>query len=211
MNDEPPVAPAIILGTIGPEPEGATPLNEEDLKGLIPDFVATRADLNQVEYENIAKALPWAYRQARILGPTGLFEYSFLFNLHRRMFADVWKWAGTQRVRETNTGAAPSQVPSQVKATLDDARFWHANGHLPVDERAARLHHRLVSVHPFPNGNGRCTRLLADLYLVSLGHDPFTWGSTRLDEQSELRDAYIKSLLAAHDDDLRPLIAFARS
>ena len=97
----------VVLGVIGPEPEGATPIDAEDLEGLIPDFVATRADLNQVEYENIANSLPWALRQVRVGGTSRLFDDAFVYELHRRMFSDVWTWAGSKRRRETNIGVAP--------------------------------------------------------------------------------------------------------
>ncbi|MBK5223223.1 MAG: hypothetical protein JJE52_10170, partial [Acidimicrobiia bacterium] len=99
------------LRTIGPEPYGATPLEEGDLIDLIPEFVATRGDLNIVEFDNIAKTMPWALAQARRGGPTLVLDYTFLFLLHRRMFEDVWKWAGAQRHRVTNIGVEPSQIP----------------------------------------------------------------------------------------------------
>jgi hypothetical protein len=78
-SDEPSL-PRFNIRTIGPEPSGATSLEEEDLEGLIPDFVATRADLNQVEFENITKALPWAQRQALMLGPEGMLDYGFMLH-----------------------------------------------------------------------------------------------------------------------------------
>ena len=92
----PQASPATFnLRTIGPEPDGATPIDDDDLADLIPDFVATRGDLNGVEYENIAKAMPWAQAQARRGGVLLVLSYSFVIDLHRRMFEDVWKWAGT--------------------------------------------------------------------------------------------------------------------
>ena len=204
-----------VLGAIGPEPVGATPIEAEDLDGLIPDFVATRADLNQVEFENIANALPWAMRQARVGGAPRLFESAFVFELHRRMFGDVWTWAGSQRRRETNIGVPPHQIPMALRQGLDDARYWHEHDVYPIDHRAARIHHRLVVVHPFPNGNGRCTRLIADLYLQSVGSPPFSWATGRLDGGAEaLRDvrrAYAAALDAAPADDYAALVAFARS
>ena len=203
--------PPIGLGIFWPEPDGATPVEAEDLEGLIPTFVATRSDLDQVEYENIAEALPWATRQARRLGPIRLLERSFLFTLHRRMFGDVWTWAGTQRRRETNLGVAPHQIPTQVQQALDDARLWHERNVYSVDELAARIHYRLVSVHPFPNGNGRCTRLFADLYLVSVGAAPFSWGAGSPEMQAEARRTYIAALERAGADACASLVAFARS
>ncbi len=197
---------------VGPEPDGATPLDEDDLDGLIPGFVATRGDLNGVEYDNITKALSWARAQAARRGPGGVLDYAFLFELHRRMFGDVWRWAGTQRKRVTNLGVEPAQIPEQTKQALDDARYWHEHMTYPVDELAARLHWRLVAVHPFPNGNGRCARLIADLYLLSTGEPAFTWGAGGdLDEDGDARQIYLDALRAADDDDHEPLVAFARS
>jgi Fic-DOC domain mobile mystery protein B len=195
----------------GSEPNGATPLEAEDLRGLIPEFVATREDLDVVEFENIARALPWAYREARRCGPLEILSYGFLFELHRQMFADVWKWAGTQRIRETNIGVAPARIPDETALVLGDALYWHANATYPTDERAARLHFRLVSVHPFPNGNGRCTRLLADLYLEACGEDSFTWGGSNLAAAGVGRDTYIAAIHDAAEGDFRPLLEFARS
>lgn len=205
----------LVLGAIGPEPEGATPIEAEDLDGLIPAFVATRAGLNQVEYENIANALPWALRQARVGGVIRVLDHAFVFELHRRMFGDVWTWAGSQRRRETNIGVAPHQIPAALRQALDDARYWHEHDVYPVDHRAARIHHRLVVVHPFPNGKGRCTRLIADLYLRSVGSPPFSWATGRLDggpdARREVRRAYVAALEAAPFDDCEALVAFARS
>jgi len=208
--DEPPLA-SFNVRSIGPEPSGATPIEMEDLEGLIPDFVATRADLNQVEFENITKALPWADRQARVLGPTGILDYGFVLALHRRMFGDVWTWAGTQRQRVTNIGVEPHSIATQSRLVLDDATFWHTHAVFDPDELAARLHCRLVSVHPFQNGNGRCTRMMADLYLTSIGADPFTWGGTNLDVDGSGRATYIAALIKAADsNDYADLIRFAR-
>lgn len=197
--------------TIGPEPSGATPIEAEDLDGLIPDFVATRADLNQVEFENIARALPWAGRQARTLGVDGILDYSFLLALHRRMFGDVWRWAGTQRQRITNIGVEPHLIATQARLALDDARLWHAQTVFGADELAARIHCRLVGIHPFRNGNGRCTRMLADLYLVSIGAEPFSWGGVSLDVNGSTRARYMAALIEAIDTGHHAeLIEFAR-
>jgi len=210
QDDEP--HPAFNLRTIGPEPSGATPLAPEDLEGLIPDFVATRADLNIVEFENITKALPWALRRAHALGPEGVLAYGFMMELHRRMFGDVWTWAGTPRRRETNIGVTPHLIPSQSAQRLDDAKYWHAESVFGPDELAARIHCRLVSVHPFVNGNGRCTRLMADLYLTSIGAKAFTWGGTDLDVDGSGRAKYIAALVKAADaDDYTDLVQFART
>ncbi len=212
MTSDDPIPRTFNLRTIGPEPDGATPLEEEDLVDLIPAFVATRGDLNVVEFDNITKAMPWAMGQARRGGPTLVLDYAFLFSLHRRMFEDVWKWAGTQRRRRTNIGVEPAQIATQTKQTLDDAIYWHDNDVFDVDQRAARIHRRIVAVHPFTNGNGRCTRLVADLYLTAIDQPVFTWGAGgKLDEDSDARRRYLDALHAADGDDYTQLVAFARS
>lgn len=206
------MSPAFTITSLGPEPDGATPLHEEELEQLIPDFVATRADLNTVESANILKAVPWASNQARLHGPDAIFEYGFAFELHRRMFGDVWRWAGRQRRLVTNLGCAPEHITSEMTVTLDDLRYWHHNAVFVSDEIACRAHRRLVKTHPFPNGNGRHTRLMADLYLISIGREPFTWGAgANLSETTTMRRTYLDALIEADGDDYRPLIMFARS
>ena len=198
-------------GTIGPEPSGATPIEDEDLAGLIPTFIATRSDLNTVEFDNIAKALPWAFQRAREMGPQGILEFNFLLDLHRAMFEDVWKWAGTLRRRETNIGIDPNLIVSQTRLALDDARFWITNDiYVPI-EVATRIHCRLVTIHPFSNGNGRTTRLMADLYLVSIDQEPLPWGNSSLEVDGQVRETYIAALVkATTQNDYTDLIDFAR-
>ena len=203
--------PSFHLRTIGPEPAGATPLEEEDLEVLIPTFVATRADLNLVELENIVQALPWARTHAQMGGPDAVLDYSFMLTLHRRMFGDVWRWAGTQRRRLTNIGVAPELITTQSRSLFDDALYWHRQSVFDPDERAIRIHARLVHAHPFPNGNGRCTRLIADLYLHAIAVEPFSWGASNLDIDGSARQSYIAALVKAIDtDDYADLLRFAR-
>jgi Fic-DOC domain mobile mystery protein B len=199
------------VSTIGPEPPGATPIDDEDLSGLIPAYVATRADLNQVEYENIARALPWAQREVTHRRTHDVLNRGFLFTLHERMFGDVWKWAGTQRRKATNIGVDPGMISDQLAAALADGRYWHDNNAFSDEERAVRIHYRLVVIHPFSNGNGRCTRLLVDLYLTTLGVAPLTWGTAGAEVGTATRDRYIAALQEAPSDECRSLVAFACS
>jgi Fic-DOC domain mobile mystery protein B len=186
--------------------EGETPLEDDDIDGLIPTFVATRDDLNRVEYENILQAMPWSLEQVRRLGTRGILSYSFLFQLHKKMFCDVWTWAGTKRQRDTNLGSDPSRIDEEVMCALDDAIFWHEEDVFRVDDRAIRLHHRLVTIHPFRNGNGRCTRLIADLYLISAGSSHFTWGGG----SAAIRPRYIEAVRAAPADEYIALTGLSR-
>jgi Fic-DOC domain mobile mystery protein B len=132
-----------------PDPPGATPLTPEDVEGLLPTWVATRADLNQVEQANIEAAVRWAFVGRKPVSRVeDLLTPQFSDRVHRRMFGDVWTWAGKRRRRLTNIGVDPTEITTQMKLALDDALYWHANGVFEPAELAVRIHHRLVCVHP---------------------------------------------------------------
>ena len=189
------------------EPDDATPLEPEERDGLLQTWITYRGELNEAEQANIAAGAAWAYRQRR----RDILTDAFIKQLHSKMFGDVWAWAGDYRGTERNLGVDPVRIPVELRMVLDDARYWVENKTYPPDELAVRLHHRLVAIHPFPNGNGRTTRLMADLLAVRLGRDPFTWGSVSLTDVSETRTRYIAALRAADHHDIKPLIEFARS
>lgn len=189
------------------EPVDATPLEPEEKEGLLQTWITYRGELNEAEQANIAAGAAWARRQRR----RDILTEAFIRRLHREMFGDVWAWAGVFRRTERNIGIAPARVPVELRMALDDTRYRIENETWPPDEIAVRLHHRLVAVHPFPNGNGRTTRLVADLLAERLGQEPFTWGRAGLTDVGETRTRYIAALKAADGHDLGPLLAFARS
>lgn len=195
------------------EPEGATPLGPDELVGLIPTSVSNRSELNEVEKENIADATRWAFGQKWTAD--ALLSEEIIRQLHKRMFGDVWKWAGTFRLRETSIGVPSSQIAVQLRNLLADARVRIETMTSPeesADEIAIWFHHRLVQVHPFPNGNGRHARLAADLLVVALGGRRFTWGSADLTGTGDARSTYLRALQKADRDfDYKPLLAFART
>ena len=169
------------------------------------DTPAVVIDLDIVE-ANIARAQDWALGRRR----DPLTE-KFIMDLHKRMLGDVWKWAGKFRKTERNIGIESYRIEPEFRQILDDARYWVEHQTYSPDELAVRLHHRLVLVHPFPNGNGRWSRLTADVLVTQFGGPRFTWGSANLQAASEIRSAYIKALHAADEHDLVPLVDFARS
>jgi len=189
-----------------PGDNAATPLEVEESAQLIPTYITTRAQLNEAEQINITEADGWAFSRKRdVLGE------KFLLNLHKRMFGKVWRWAGTVRKTERNIGVEAYKIGVELRILLDDVRFWIDNNTYSPDEIAVRFHHRLVWIHPFPNGNGRHSRMTADLLAVALGRPRFTWGSANLVEAAETRAAYVSALKAADNHDIELLLAFARS
>lgn len=191
------------------EPDDATPLEPEEREGLLQTWITHRSDLNEAEQENIVKGAAWA--RSRRQRNADILNEGFARSLHRRMFGDVWQWAGTFRQTERNIGIEAHRIPNDIGMMFDDVRYWVDHETFPPDEIAVRLHHRLVAIHPFPNGNGRHARLMADLLIERLGGQPFTWGGGSLHDIGELRRQYIDALRAADNHDIEPLIAFARS
>jgi len=186
--------------------DAATPLEPEEREQLIPTYITTRAQLNEAEQLNISDADDWAFQRRR-----NVLDESFLRNLHRRMFGRVWRWAGDFRTTARNIGVDAYRIATDLRMLIDDVKFWIENETYPADEIAVRFHHRLVFIHPFPNGNGRHARLAADLLAVSLGRPRFTWGSTNLVEAAQTRRDYVAALRAADNHDITPLLEFSRS
>ncbi len=191
---------------IDAEDKDATPLTPEERVALIPTYITTRAELNEVEQIGIDEAAPWAFSRKR-----NVLDEDFLKDLHRRMFRNVWKWAGEFRKTERNIGIDPWKIQPDLRALLDDARYWIEHKTYTPDEIAVRFHHRLVFIHPFPNGNGRHSRLAADLLVTGLGQPRFTWGGGSLVTIKELRSRYVAALQEADRHNIEPLLLFARS
>lgn len=195
--------------TIFDGPLGSTPLEPDDQEGLVPTWIATRADLNAAEQDNVASATTWV--RGRRWEP-GDFSQDWLKDLHRRMFSDVWRWAGSYRRRDTNMGLAWFEIPVAVEEMVRDMNV-QVGGAWPCDEVAVRFHHRLVFIHPFLNGNGRHARLATDVLVEGLGEKRFGWGAgARLTDAGTARDEYLAALRSAdRDGDFEPLLRFARS
>jgi Fic-DOC domain mobile mystery protein B len=189
-------------------PEGATPLDRGEIQGLKLPHITSRGQLNQWEQENILEARRkfFGRKQKDIL------SMPFMLRLHKAMFGKVWKWAGKLRTSDKNIGVAHWDVGAKVSGLCEDARLWVQSGRDTADDIAALFHHRLVSIHPFANGNGRHARMMADLLLVHVfGKEPFSWGSRDLADPGEARRLYLSALRAADARDFGPLRSFVRS
>ena len=190
--------------------EGQTPLSEDEQEGLKISSITTREELDEFEQLNIEKAIQWTF--GKKLKAEQLFSEKFIKDLHKRMYGEVWKWAGTFRTSEKNIGIKSYLIGVELKQLLDDAVYWTQNKTYNSQEIAIRFKHRLVSIHCFANGNGRHSRLIADLIMEKLYNEKFfSWGSNNLVKATETRTAYIKAVKKADQQDLLPLIAFAKS
>ncbi|GAA6160243.1 mobile mystery protein B [Ruegeria sp. HU-ET01832] len=192
------------------EPTGATPLTPDELLGLKAKHITSRGELNELEGENIIEGLTWLDRRRK--------SYDILTDdaareVHKRLFGQVWDWAGIYRLTEKNIGVQVWHISTEIRTCLDDARYWRENGTYEPLEAIARFHHKLVWVHPFANGNGRWARIMADAYLATIDQDIFLdWsGSGTLTADSDHRTRYIAALRAADGFDFEPLIEFVGS
>jgi Fic-DOC domain mobile mystery protein B len=189
-----------------PQDDAATPLAAEEREGLIPSYITLRGELNAAEQDNILEAERWAFGRRR-----HVLDEDFLKVLHQRMFGHVWRWAGDYRRSDKNVGVDWHRIPVELRQLIGDARYWVEHESFAPDEIAARFHHRLVWIHPHPNGNGRHSRLATDLLLVSTGRPRFSWGRENLVDAGETRERYVAALRAADAHDIGPLLAFVRS
>ncbi|MCP4670129.1 MAG: mobile mystery protein B [Desulfobacula sp.] len=188
--------------------DGATPLEYDEVKGLKPTHITNKGELDALELENIARASAWM----QTVKADKILNTDFICLLHKKMFCDVWKWAGKYRKTEKNIGIQHVNIPVEVHKLCDEAGGWIEHDVYSPDEFAVRFHHRLVFIHPFSNGNGRHARLMADLILEKIfNKEPFTWGKVNLAKTGDVRAMYIKAVKKADDYDYEALLKFVRS
>ena len=191
--------------------KGATPIDVNEMKGLIPDYITTQEELNSLEQENITEAKKWIYSKF----PSDILNRTFNCNLHKKMLDQVWKWAGTFRTTDKNIGVNPEQIGISLEELFKNTKYWIENNTYEWDELASRFHHKLVFIHCFPNGNGRHARLMTDLLLKLNNKEPFTWGGkssqSSIQVESKVRNSYIESLKKADNNSFSELIDFVKS
>ena len=190
--------------------DGQTPLSEEEKEGLRISSITTREELDEFEQLNIEKAIQWTF--GKKIKTEQLFSEQFIKTLHKKMYGEVWKWAGEFRSSEKNIGIKSYLISIHLKQLLDDALYWKQYETYEPQELAIRFKHRLVSIHCFANGNGRHSRLIADLIMEKIYHGNFfTWGSVNLVHSTDARSQYIQAVRKADELDIQPLILFAKS
>ncbi|MFP5039526.1 mobile mystery protein B [Parasediminibacterium sp. JCM 36343] len=189
--------------------DGQTPLDEDEKEGLLIPTIATHGELDEFEQQNIEQAVLWSLN--RSFKVEAVLSENFIKAVHKRMYGKVWAWAGEFRRSNKNIGVDKYQIATELRYLLDDAKFWYANNTFSPDEFAILFKHRLVSIHCFPNGNGRHSRLMADIIIEKIFKQKvFTWGAANLVRQGDTRATYLSAIKAADKGDIQPLINFAR-
>ena len=190
--------------------DGQTPLDEDEKEGLLIKSIATRGELDEFEQQNIEDAIQWSltrkFKSEQILSET------FILALHKRMYKNVWRWAGEYRKTNKNIGVDKLEIPVALRSLIDDASYWLENNVYEPDEFALRFKHRLVSIHCFPNGNGRHSRMIADIIIEKIYQLPiFAWGSKSLADENDSRKNYLIAIRKADKGDFELLLKFARA
>ncbi len=189
---------------------GQTRLDDDEKDSLLIPAITTRGELDEFEQQNIEKALLWTLN--RSFKTEVILSVKFIMAVHKKMYGDVWAWAGELRNTNKNIGVDKLQIPTQLRYLIDDAKYWVAHETYPPDEIAIRFKHRIVSIHCFPNGNGRHSRLMADIIIEKIFKQPvFTWGASKQVKQGDIRAAYLSAIKTADAGNIVPLIEFARS
>jgi Fic-DOC domain mobile mystery protein B len=187
---------------------GQTPLDPDEMDGLLIPIIATQGELDEFEQQNIEKAIQWT--MSRSFKADLVFSEEFIQRVHSKMFGDVWSWAGKFRKTNKNMGVDWWKIPHELKILIDDAVYWYKHDIYPPDEMAIRFKHRLVSIHCFPNGNGRHSRLMSDIIIEKIFKKQiFTWGGQNLTKKGEARIVYLQALKAADFGAYSPLLEFA--
>ncbi|WP_236027315.1 mobile mystery protein B [Gelidibacter pelagius] len=190
--------------------DGQTPLDDEEKEGLLVETISTISELDEFEQLNIEEAMQWVF--SKKFNAKHVFTEKFICDLHKRMYGNIWVWGGKFRKTEKNIGVDKYQIPTQLKMLCDDVLFWIENSTYPPIEIAIRFKHRLVSIHCFSNGNGRHSRLMADIIIEKLFYEePFSWGALNLSKESDARAHYLTAIKLADNNEYQPLIDFARS
>ena len=189
--------------------EGQTPLDDDEKEGLLIPSITTRGELDEFEQLDVEKAFEWLLTVK--LNINKILTEKFVKDLHKKMFGDIWKWAGEFRKTNKNIGVDKFMIGIELKNLLDDCNYWIEKKIFSEDEIVVRLSHRMVSIHPFANGNGRHSRLMADVLVTKgFGNPYFTWGSVSFTKQSEARTKYLAALRDADRNDYNSLIKFSR-
>jgi fido (protein-threonine AMPylation protein) len=178
--------------------EGQTPIDESIRKELKPKHVQDMPELYELESENIALGISWSKSTSK-----SHLDYLTWLELHKHMLYDIWKFAGVIRMKEL---ANPDfHMSFYIRPSLldleRDLKTWIKFNH-PPQEMMARFHERLLTIHPFLDGNGRWSRVLTEFMCERLGFDQPTWGSKTISADEERRNKYIAAVKKArHEGD----------
>lgn len=185
-------------------------IDEDEKEGLKIKSITTQNELDEFEQYNIEKAVEWTMRVN--LKPDKILTEKFIKDLHKKMYGDIWRWAGEFRKSNKNIRTNWTQIGIELKNLIDDTKYWLENNTYSPEEIAIRFKHRIVAIHCFPNGNGRHSRMMADIIIEAIfGKEIFSWHKSNMVQADMTRKVYITALREADNGNINPLIEFAKN
>jgi len=190
--------------------DGQTPLDEDEKDGLLIESISTRGELDEFEQANIQQAVEWTLKNK--FNPDRILSEAFINVVHNKMFGEVWEWAGKYRKTNKNIGVDKFQISVELRQLIEDCKYWITEETYDPEEIAIRFSHRIVKIHPFPNGNGRHSRLIADIVISHIfDKQVFSWGKSSLTKSGDFRKDYIYAIHKADKGSIQELIDFSRN
>lgn len=171
--------------------DGQTPLPPELQKGLKLKHIQNMGELDEFEEKNIAEGLVWLKKNNE-----NYRQYNFWEKLHKKLFGNVWSWAGKLRDHELDNPyfLLPHHIRPALKTLEDDFEYWLKKREISFNEIAARFHERIETIHPFPNGNGRFGRILVEHFCLKEKAEVPKWGMAIKNDPKLRREKYIDAL-----------------
>ncbi|HCT84913.1 MAG: mobile mystery protein B [Candidatus Margulisiibacteriota bacterium] len=186
----------------GNSPYGATPI--DDYSGLKLKHINTIKELYEAEFLNITSST-----SKYLLKPPSnksFMDRIYLFKIHKTMFSQVWDWAGKKRISNKSVGIDKFQIDIEIVKLIQDFEFWESSN-MDTIEVSSRIHHKLVYIHPFENGNGRWARLVTNIYLKQKLNRIVYWPEQELYINNVFRKRYIHSLQSADHGNFADLVS----
>jgi Fic-DOC domain mobile mystery protein B len=176
---------------------GETPIDPSNLKVR---GITTREQLYEFEWRNIRKVVV-KYLNTKPIRRSARFDYSWSLRLHREMFGEVWTWAGLLRTKDLNIGVPWQHVETNLFTLFGNLDYWEKERTVDLLEQAVMLHFEAVRIHPFENGNGRWSRMLANIWLKLHDHPYTSWPEEMMGQSSVIREEYLSAVRQADAGD----------
>lgn len=192
--------------TTGAEGEFEPGSNDQVLRNLV--GITSADDMDELELQLLREL----YDEVLVQNlPEGPLTVADLQHWHRLWLGNVYAWAGQERSVNLGKGGFQFASAGLLPDLLSDFErkclmTLTPCGHLAPDELVhaiAVTHVELIVIHPFREGNGRLSRLLADVMAVQAGHEPLDYSNW---EQN--KPHYIGAIHAGFSGDYGPMSRF---
>lgn len=140
--------------------------------------------------------------------PPGRISVLHLKRWHRRWLGNVYDWAGQYRTVNMSKDGFPFAPAAQLPRLMQLFDSDYLSRYTPCKDMTAEelveaiavIHVEFILMHPFREGNGRISRLLADVMAVQGGREPLDYSSWERNKAS-----YVGAIQKGMDCDYAPM------